>query len=142
MSDVKPSRARAMIFVVVLAVAGYYWWWVFRSGDWLRTHASNAANRAALTQLHTEIHLGSGYEDVLRTYWRRRTAELRLAADHPTDWRVAMPVEFGAADWNLVIEFRDGLVTNVAVRTSDGPAPMDAPAEKRSSVAPTPGNAR
>jgi hypothetical protein len=114
---------------------GPYWWWIFRSGDNFRTHASNAANRAALTQLYTEIRLGNGYEDVLRTYWSRRTPELRLDAGDPAAWRVAMPGEFGATDWNLVLEFRDGRVTRVAVRTSDGPAPKDAPAEKPSSGA-------
>jgi hypothetical protein len=142
MSNVEPGRARPIIVVVVLAVVGYYSWWILRSGDSFRTRASNAANRAALTHLHTEIRLGNGYEDVLRTYWRRRTPELRLHADNAAEWRVAMPLEFGASDWNLILGFHDGRVTRVTVRTSDGPAPTDAPAEKRSSIAPTVENAR
>jgi hypothetical protein len=117
--------------VVGVAIVVYYGWWIFASGDVFHTAQRNAPNRVAIVRLHEDIDIGKSYADVLSAYWNARTDELRIRNDSPTEWAVQMPGEFGASDWTLLIEFQDGHVSAVRVRTSDGPPPKNAPKDKQ-----------
>ena len=112
---------------VILVVGVYYYFWIFRSGDVFSTVESNTTNRAALVAVRDAVKIGASYSDVLAAYWRLKTSDLRLHADDSAHWLIRMPLEFGASDWVLRIEFQDGRVAQVRVRTSDGPAPADGP---------------
>jgi hypothetical protein len=123
-------KNRKLIFSLVgFLVLAYYSWLIFGSGDWFFPHSKNASNRAAMIKIRDEIHLGDGYENVLRSYWLYAPKDLRLDTGSPKTWTVSMPHEFSAGDWVLWVEFADGKVSAVRVRTSDGPAPSDAPAD-------------
>jgi hypothetical protein len=52
-----------------------------------------------------------------------------------------MPLEFGATDWCLLIDFDQGKVSAIRMRTSDGiqRKPEAAPDDKMSDSSPTPG---
>jgi hypothetical protein len=115
---------------VIIAVVAYYSWWMFWSGDNFRLHSANAGNRAGILRLYLAVGLGDDPGKVLQTYWSLRTEDLRLDVDSPGRWSVTMPGEFGASDWTLVLEFRDGRVSAVRVRTADGPQPSEAPRDK------------
>ena len=115
-------------FAGLLFVA-YYSWLIFGSGDWFFPHSKNAPNRVALLKIREGIHLGDGYESVLRSYWQHAPCDLRLSAGSSQAWSVSMPYEFGARDWVLIIQFTEGKVSAVRVRTSDGPPPNGAPAD-------------
>ncbi len=117
---------------LILGVAGlflvaYFSWLVFGSGDWFITHSRNASNRASLLKIRDYIHVGDGYESALKSFWQLASKDLRLSAESPQIWAVSMPSEIGATNWVLYVEFRDGKVSAVKVRTSDGPHPTDAP---------------
>lgn len=115
---------------LVIAAAAYYSWWIFWSGDNFQTHSANASNREAIVRLQTRLRIGADHEAVLQEYWSNRTQELRLHADNPEAWLISMPVEFGASDWTLIVEFHGGRVSAVRVRSSDGPRPREAPGDK------------
>ena len=121
-----------LLITAVLLLAVSIWVRGFWFTEVFRLHRHNESNRAALLRIHESIPLGAPYSDTLAAYWHHRTDDLRLSAESPTSWIVRMPLEFGASDWNLRLEFHDGRVTAIQVRTSDGPPPTDGPADKQS----------
>jgi hypothetical protein len=128
---VKFKRSHAIISVIGVLVAVYYGWWFFVSGDVFHSSKRNAPNRAALLRVYEAVNVGASHPEVLAAYWQHRTDELRLHAESPTTWGIRMPMEFGASDWNLFIEFHEGGVSAIRVRTSDGPPPKDGPKDKQ-----------
>jgi hypothetical protein len=94
-----------------------------------RTHGGNAANRANLLGIYSNLTVGMSECDAARTVSNRLTAELKLVSlDEGLFLR--MPLEWGASDWNLTVECSNRAVTSVRIRTSDGPAPLGAPRDK------------
>lgn len=123
-------RPRFFIAAVIILVVGVVWVKGFWFTEVFRTHKSNELHRTALLQIRDEISVGSSHADVLAAYWEHRTDALRLDAENPTTWGIRMPLELGASDWRLFIEFENGRVAAVRVRTSDGPPPKDGPKDK------------
>ena len=117
-----------LVFAGLLMVA-YFAWLIFGSGDWFFPHSKNAPNRVAILKIREEVHLGDGYESVLRSYWQYATRDLTLYAGSPQTWTVSMPTEFGARNWVLFIEFVEGKVSGLKVRVSDGLPPNGGPAD-------------
>ena len=120
-----------VIAAIIILVVGIVWVKGFWFTEVFRTHKSNEPHRTALLQIQDAVALGASHADVLAAYWKHRTDSLRLFADRPTGWVITMPLEFGASDWKLLIEFQDGRVTAVRVRTADGPPPKDGPKDKQ-----------
>lgn len=115
-----------MAFIAAFVLA-YYAWLIFGSGDWFHTHGGNASNRAAIFRIREELRVGDDYEKVLRIYWQYAADELRLYSGCPQTWTVSMPPELGASQWVLFLDFSDGKVSAIKVRTSEGPPPSDGP---------------
>ena len=116
-------------------IAAYFAWFVFWSGDSLMPHSANADNRSAIIRLHAALNVGDDRDGVLEKYWSHRTRNLQLHAELAEHWCISMPLEFGATDWTLILEFRKGRVSAIRVRTSDSPhrtglRPKDAPPDK------------
>jgi len=109
-------------------VLGIVW---MLSWDAFHSHESNEPNRAALLRVRGAIDIGASHGEVLAAYWQHRVDQLRLSADSYAEWSISMPLEFGTSDWKLRIEFQDGKVSAVRVRTSDGPSPSDGPTDKQ-----------
>ena len=122
-------KQRSVIGFILVVVLAYYPWLIFASGDWFRTHHQNACNRAALLKIREDLRLGDGYEMVLRRYWQHASDDLTLYSGNPRGWSVSMPLEFGATDWALLLEFTNGKLSAIKIRTADGPYPPDAPAD-------------
>jgi hypothetical protein len=110
---------------ILLLAVGILWIKGFWFTEVFRTHKSNEPHRTALLQIQDSIALGALHADVLAAYWEHRTDSLRLFADRSTDWVITMPLEFGATNWKLLIDFLDGRVSALRIRTSDGPPPND-----------------
>ena len=127
----KLRRSHVIASIIVAVVAIYYGWWLFVSGDVFQLPKRNAPNRAGLLQVYDAIRVGASHSEVLSAYWQHRTDSLRLSADTPAVWVIEMPLEFGASDWTLRIEFQDERVSAVRVRTSNGPPPDDGPKDKQ-----------
>ncbi|MDB6110800.1 MAG: hypothetical protein JWR69_2550 [Pedosphaera sp.] len=127
----KLKRSHTILSVIVALAAAYYGWWFFASGDVFHSPERKVHNRAMLLQLYETVGVGASQPEVLSAYWQHRTDDLRLIADQPTNWAVTMPSELGASDWRLRIEFQEGRVSAVRVRTSDGPQPKDGPKDKQ-----------
>ncbi|MBI3853448.1 MAG: hypothetical protein HY298_24640 [Verrucomicrobia bacterium] len=115
--------AAVVILLGALWIRGFWFTEVFHSSK------RKEPNRAALIQIRAAVNVGASHADVLAAYWSNRADELKLFADRPTDWIIQMPLEFGASDWKLYIDFKDGRVNAVKVRTSDGAA-KDGPPDK------------
>ena len=126
----KFKRAHIIIAAVVLVI-GIVWVRGFWFTEVFHTERRNEPNRTAMLQIRDAIAIGASHTEVLAAYWQHRTEALRLFADRATGWVVTMPLEFGASDWKLLIEFQDGRVSAVQVRTSDGPPPKDGPKDKQ-----------
>jgi len=124
------AKRSFLLGAAVLAIAGYYSWWIFWSGDNFYRHSANAVNREAVLRVHGALRVDADRADVLQQYWSHRTQDLRLHVDTPARWVVSMPSEFGASDWTLIVEFRDGKVSAIRVRTADGPRPPEGPPDK------------
>lgn len=120
-----------VIAAIVILVVGIVWVKGFWFTEVFRTHKSNEPHRTALLQIQDAVALGASHAEVLAVYWQHRTDSLRLFADRPTGWVITMPLEFGASDLKLLVEFQDDRVSAVRVRTSDGPPPKDGPKDKQ-----------
>ncbi len=127
----KLSRSSIREGVIVLAVLGFFLWLFFFSGRFFHSHTSNTPNRAALVQLHQAIQLDSSASEVRELFQRYATPQLRLRDEWAADWLIRMPMEFGASDWKLLLDFRDGRVVRVRLLTADGPPPKDGPPDKQ-----------
>jgi len=90
----------------------------------------NAGSRTALINLQQSVNIGDSHDSVLKAYWQHSSVPLTLNPTKPELWTVSMPHEIFATDWLLYIEFVDGKVSAVRVRTSDGPRPSNAPEDK------------
>ncbi len=118
---------RLRTFVWLLVVAGI-WWLAFVTT--FRTHHGNESNRVALLRIREAIPIGAARSDCLSIYEALRTAELSLISNSAEHWLIRMPLEVGATDWNLIVEFEDDCVVAVKVRTSNSPPPHDGPPDK------------
>jgi hypothetical protein len=127
---VKIQRSHVIVSII-LVVVGVVWVKSFWLTDVFRTHKSNEPHRTALLQIRDAVSMGASHTDVLGAYWQHRTDSLRLFANGPAGWVITMPMELGASDWKLFVEFQDGRVTAVRVRTTDGPPPKDGPKDKQ-----------
>jgi hypothetical protein len=127
---VKIKRSHVIAAIIILVV-GVVWVKGFWFTEVFHTRKSNEPHRAALLQIRDAVSVGASHGEVLAAYWQHRTDSLRLFADRPADWIITMPLEFGASDWKLLIEFQDDRVSAVRVRTSDGPPPKDGPNDKQ-----------
>lgn len=117
------------ICVIVLLLALLLAWRTF-----FQTQLLNKESKLALAAMHDSIQLNDPEEGVLSVYERFATTRTWLRRDIFEDtWRVDMPLEFGATDWMLYIQF-DGSnrVSAVSMRTSDGlySWPSDSPGDK------------
>ena len=121
------NRRKFIVGLIVVLVGTFYGWWILASGEWFYTHGGNASNRAALLKIREQLSVGDGYEKTLKTYWQYASPDLRLYSGSPQMWSISMPSEFGASDWVLYLDFSDGKVSAIRVRTSDGPRPSAAP---------------
>jgi hypothetical protein len=121
----KPLLAGLMLLIAV-----YFLWWIFYTPDFVTWHSMNAPARASLIQLQQDIKVGDSYESVLKTYWQHSLHSLVLEPRRRDLWSVSMPHEIFATDWVMYIEFVDGKVSAVRVRSSDGPRPAAAPEDK------------
>jgi hypothetical protein len=114
----------------IALIIGIVWVKGFLFTEVFHTHKSNELHRAALLQIRDAVSIDASYAEDLAAYWQHRTDSLRLFADRPAEWVITVPMEFGASDWRLVVEFHDGRVSAVRVRTSNGPPPKDGPKDK------------
>ena len=121
------SKPTQVIWTLIALMAIAIWVGSFWFMEGFRTHKANEPHRRALLEIRDAIAIGASYYEVLEAYWQHRTDSLRLFADRPTDWIITMPMEFGASDWKLGIEFQDGKFIAVRIRPADGPPPRDGP---------------
>jgi len=68
------------------------------------------------TELSTRPHTK---EDVRALVHQSRFRGLTLREDSPVEWGVEAPIETGAKNWVLYIEFKDSKVAALRVRTAD-----------------------
>lgn len=125
------SRSLIREGVILLAVLGFFLWLFFFSDRVFHSHTSNTENRSALVQLYQTIQLDSSASEVRALFQRYATPQLRLKDEGVAKWQIRMPMEFGASDWKLLLDFRDGRVVRVRLLTSDGPPPKDGPPDKQ-----------
>lgn len=125
-----------IVTIVLLVFVGNALRVIFWSGDVLFTHERNTPNRVALIELREAIDLGASYLEVLSAYWRLRTIDLTLGVEDPATWVVATPLEFLATNWEMFIEFRDGKVAAIRIKTAKGNPPKDGPADKQKQKGP------
>jgi hypothetical protein len=126
----KITRSMICEGLILLAILSLCVWLFLFSGWLFHSHAKNAPNRQALVQLHQAIQLGSSASDVRHLFRQHATPQLKLHDDNPAEWHVRMPMEFGATDWKLLLDFRDGKIVQVRLLMADGPPPKDGPPHK------------
>jgi hypothetical protein len=127
----KITRSMICEGLILLAILIFFLWFFLFSGWLFHSHASNTPNRQALVQLHQAIQLGASASDVRALFQQHATPQLKLHDDNPGEWYVRMPMEFGATDWKLLLDFRDGKIVQVRLLTADGPPPRDGPPHKQ-----------
>ena len=128
----RPSWLRPQVMLAIalgLVMAAAATWF-------LRNQSMNQLNRTTLLSLRLGLELGQTSEVVRAKVRATSNAALRLHENSPTGWFVRMPLEWGGSDWLLRIEFKDGKVSAIRVRNSDGEQPVGSPPDKVTSPQP------
>jgi hypothetical protein len=96
----------------------------------------NRGSREALALIMNTLSPGDSQERVREVFASHRTYRLRLRERSEDYWEMTMPLEFGATDWCLLVDFDEGKVSAIRMRTSDGihRRPEAAPDDKVSSA--------
>jgi len=96
-------------------------------------HAKQHEFRNKITALANELSTHqSNKEELRRLLTEPRFQDLVLREDSPNEWLVETPIEFGATNWVLYLDFNDSTIVEVRVRTADNENahPREAPADK------------
>jgi membrane protein implicated in regulation of membrane protease activity len=95
--------------------------------------------RGEVRALYDSVHLGMNKQMVAQEMAAAKYPHLDFHKEGEL-WSASAPLQFGAGNWVLVVEFRGDEVFAVRVRTADGVEkihhPEDAPVDKTASVAP------
>jgi len=93
----------------------------------------NVPNKNALKNIMNDINIGDSVDLVKKVYVKNKTESLEFNNKDPNFWTIGMPLEFGAGDWILFINFKDQVVKELRMRTSDGHEnkPEGAPNDKK-----------
>jgi hypothetical protein len=88
--------------------------------------------RAEARGLYDRLQPGMAKSEVLEALRSGDYQNLEFRGDDPMVWYVSTPYEFGAQNWQLLIEFRAERVSAVRVRTADTHKypPSEAPPDK------------
>jgi hypothetical protein len=125
---IKFSMLVGILLAVISAGSGTIWVLVHKIPP--EMHRQNAPQRAVVTEMHRSIPLGAGPDEVLVKVLPLLSDKLTLVTNQASWWRVHMPFEWRATDWELHVHFESGRVVSVLMRTSDGPAPTNGPPDK------------
>lgn len=124
-----------LAFAVVIAVLGYFVW-----STLFESRMLNVSSKTALVEMHSRIQLGDSEAGVRALVDDLRTDRTMLRTNlFLNTWEVSMPLELGATDWVLFIQYApEQTVSAVALRTSDGIhlRPKNAPPDKGSFAPP------
>jgi len=126
-------KRKAVIILVAAVTILWVAWnlnWIFRTGDVFTPRKDNEANRSALLSIRDNLGLQATHSDVLNTYWKFKTDDLRIFTENPTLWIIQTPLELGADNWIGRIEFSNSVMTAFRIRTDDGPKTKNGPEDK------------
>lgn len=98
----------------------------------LQRTAQARTARQEVIRAYDKISLGASLAEVRAVFTREASQHLKLHESQPDKWLGQTPLEWGAANWLLLIEFKDERVHAVRVRTQDSAEeyPPKAPADK------------
>jgi len=115
------------IVMLVMGSLGY-----FCHKHIVRTQQQRRLSRNAIISLMNKLQVGDTAEDVESAVRLHRAARLQLVKNSRDAWTVTTPLEFGATNWLLYIDFRNQRVVRLRIRTEDSIdfKPPEAPADK------------
>ena len=113
-----------VILVIVIPVLIYF--------NVFHTKIQNGPNRQALSVMMQNLSIDDSKEDFDKIYEKYKTDKLNLYKSEGNQWYVRMPIEFGATDWILLVDFKNDKITGIKIRISDDIIfhPKDAPEDK------------
>ena len=115
----------AVTIIIVMGIAAFFY---------IRGKSQKLAKEELLT-LREKITLGDSKEKVKRTINEAQTSRLEylfLGDNKSQRWVIKTPLEFGATNWVMLVEFSNSNVSAVRIRTEDSDKikPTDALADK------------
>ena len=123
-SDIVTSaRDKVLVFgILTLLLAA----WCITGWDGLTTRKERAESRASVLAIYEKLELGQS-RDVVDALVARHPNLAVHSGDESIE--ADTPIEFGAKNWILMLEFQQGVLVEVKIRTPDSVAyhPPDAP---------------
>jgi hypothetical protein len=127
MPSVRVNRVVALlgVFVLCVGLAGFLWW------TWNAAKASRATSE--ITLLFALIEIGMTTEEVEQAYAGSPPQDVRLQKLNNGSWLFQTPLQWGAVNWVMWVDFSDGAVSAVRMRLLDDAErrPSEAPRDKR-----------
>ncbi len=90
----------------------------------------NKDNRDAMLTIYNKSSIGMSTEEFLRIFLENKSFNLNINK-YSDEYTISMPVEFGAEDWLMFVYTKDNKITELKIRTLDGPKPDDGPEDKK-----------
>lgn len=83
-----------------------------------------------MLEIRSNLKQGSTIAEVEQIFLKYKTEELRIEKwNNEKILIMKMPPEITSADWQLYIAFENEKVSSILIRSSDGPKPLNSPAD-------------
>lgn len=124
MNNVKKILLLLSILVVIIFLAYY------QMSSARQRHESY---HAALVKIMTQLNIGDSRLNVELLVGALQDTHIRLVKEARDEWIIKTPLEYGASNWILVVNFVGDKISLLRVRTEDSIAnrPYDAPPDKK-----------
>jgi hypothetical protein len=106
-------RDQALVAVVVLIVFGMLW------SPIVRPYLYREQYRGQVRALYDTLQLGISRQHVRQEMDREKYPDLDFHTDGDL-WLASAPLQFGAGNWVVAVEFEGDRVTAIRIRTGDG----------------------
>ncbi len=124
------NKVIGLLAVSILSIGlGASLWWAWKSAK-----ASKAATE--ITALFALVEIGMTPEQVEQAYAQRSPHDVNLRKLTTGSWLFQTPLQWGAVNWVMWVDFSDEAVSSVRLRLLDDKErrPSDAPPDKQKEV--------
>lgn len=126
MPSLRVNKVIGLLAIAALCVglAGFHWW------TWNVAKANKATSE--ITGLFALIEIGMTAEDVEQAYAQRSSQDITMRKVTNGFWLFQTPLQWGAVNWVMWVDFSEGAVCAVRMRLLDDESrrPSAAPRDK------------
>lgn len=118
-------------FYIVIIIALFFTSFLLLNSTQIKVF-NNKTYHSYIINIMSELNIGDEREKIEKIMCSFENSQIRLVKEADKKWVIETPLEFGASNWILIIDFYDNKITSLRIRTEDSVLnkPHDAPPDK------------